>query len=327
MYNSAFQVSYRRKVYEKVAALAYQRMNNEAFKWLPDWIVSVTGADDAKEDIFSDLDYAAELCSAALGMEPSRYLDTLAAKTPLEQKDNNAAPMVCVLSTLCHKCTQTSDAAPPCISACVNHAIALNAIGRATIDPIACSSCGTCIDACPHGAITDKSRLYEVISAIGNGHKVMALLMPGLSELFAETVCKERLTKAFRKLGFYDVFEIGSMTGPHSYLSTNPERISQDIYCMNSGIKAVDKDTQVVLVAPSIMSKLGVVHNAKAEDVDYVLTPEEVLGMLDARRLCNAIIQKSDEEPLKYTREDHYPLQCTKEEGIAIDHSAAKMCS
>lgn len=61
MYNSTFQVSYRRKVYVEVATLAYQRMNKEAFKWLPDWIVSVTGGNDAKEDIFSDLDYAAEL--------------------------------------------------------------------------------------------------------------------------------------------------------------------------------------------------------------------------------------------------------------------------
>ena len=98
MYNSTFQVSYRRKVYEEVATLAYQRMNKEAFKWLPDWIVSVTGGNDAKEDIFSDLDYAAELCSAALGMEPSRYLDILADKTPLEQTNDPAAPMVCVLT-------------------------------------------------------------------------------------------------------------------------------------------------------------------------------------------------------------------------------------
>ena len=57
------------------------------------------------------------------------------------------------------------------------------------------------------------------------------------------------------------------------------------------------------------------------------MTLEEVLGMLDARGLCNGIMQKSDEEPLKYTREDHYPLQYNKEEGVTIDHSAAKMCS
>jgi NAD-dependent dihydropyrimidine dehydrogenase PreA subunit len=326
MYNSTFQVSYRRKVYEEVATLAYQRMNKEAFKWLPDWIVSVTGGNDAKEDIFSDLDYAAELCSAALGMEPSRYLDILADKTPLEQTNDPAAPMVCVLSTMCHKCTQTQDAAP-CLSACANHAIKLDATGRATINPSACSSCGTCVGVCPQGAITDKSSLYQVIRAIGDGHKVMALLMPGLSEQFAETIRKEHLTSAFRMLGFCDVFEIGSMTGPHSYLSTNPERISQEIYCMNAGIKAVDKDTLVVLVAPSTMSKLDAFHSTTAEDVDYVLTLEEVLGMLDARGLCNGIMQKSDEEPLKYTREDHYPLQYNKEEGVTIDHSAAKMCS
>ena len=181
MYNSTFQVSYRRKVYEEVATLAYQRMNKEAFKWLPDWIVSVTGGNDAKEDIFSDLDYAAELCSAALGMEPSRYLDTLADKTPLEQTNDPAAPMVCVLSTMCHKCTQTQDAAP-CLSACANHAIKLDATGRATINPSACSSCGTCVGVCPQGAITDKSSLYQVIRAIGDGRKVMALLMPGLKQ-------------------------------------------------------------------------------------------------------------------------------------------------
>ena len=57
------------------------------------------------------------------------------------------------------------------------------------------------------------------------------------------------------------------------------------------------------------------------------MTLEEVLGMLDARGLCNGIMQKSDEEPLKYTKEDHYPLQYNKEEGVTIDHSAAKMCS
>lgn len=327
MYNSTFQVSYRRKVYEEVATLAYQRMNKDAFKWLPDWIVSVMGAADTKDDIFSDLDYAAELCSAALGMEPSRYLNTLADEHPMDKTDGQADPMVCVLDSLCHRCTQTLDAAPPCLSACGHHAIHLNSAGRATIDPAACSSCGTCVGVCPQGAIADKSSLYPVIRAIGDGRKVMALLMPGLSDQFAETLQKERLTSAFRMLGFCDVFEIGSMTGPHSYLSTNPERITQEIYCMNAGIKAADKDTVVVLVASNVMSKLDVVRSTKTEEVDYVLTLEEVLGMLDARGLCNGIIQKRDEEPLKYTREDHYPLQYTKEEGVNIDHSAAKMCS
>ena len=162
MYNSTFQVSYRRKVYEEVATLAYQRMNKEAFKWLPDWIVSVTGGNDAKEDIFSDLDYAAELCSAALGMEPSRYLDTLADKTPLEQTNDPAAPMVCVLSTMCHKCTQTQDAAP-CLSACANHAIKLDATGRATINPSACSSCGTCVQFEADGIFPDSTEETEQI--------------------------------------------------------------------------------------------------------------------------------------------------------------------
>ena len=34
------KVSAMGKVYEEVAALAYQRVSKEAFQWLPQWVIS-----------------------------------------------------------------------------------------------------------------------------------------------------------------------------------------------------------------------------------------------------------------------------------------------
>ena len=89
------------------------------------------------------------------------------------------------------------------------------------------------------------------------------------------------------------------------------------------------EQADVVIYAGSLVNP-GMLKSTKETCEIYnsaKMTLEEVLGMLDARGLCNGIMQKSDEEPLKYTREDHYPLQYNKEEGVTIDHSAAKMCS
>lgn len=323
MCNSTFQVSYRRKVYEEIATLAYQRRTKEAFKWLPEWIVSHVGTTESTEDIFSDLDYAAELCSAALGMEPSRYLNTLAAPS-FDTEADATVPFVGVLTSLCHKCTSALDAEPPCLSACPSNALSLTAAGRAVIDPTACVSCGACIGACAQGAVVDKSCLYPVIRSIGDGRPVLALLMPGLSEQFAAVLRSDQLTSAFRMLGFQDVFEVGSTARP--YLSANPEQLSQEIASMVAGAHAVTPDTIVVSVTSSALSKLDIVHSMRTAGVDHVLTLEELMGMLAARGISPEILRDCDEEPLKYTRgEDHLP-QYTKEEGVKIDDTAAKMC-
>ena len=46
----------------------------------------------------------------------------------------------------------------------------------------------------------------------------------------------------------------------------------------------------------------GAQNGSKVAGVDYVLSLEEVKGMLDARGLRDEFIRQSDEEPLKYTR-------------------------
>ena len=44
------KVSAMGKVYEEVAALAYQRVSKEAFQWLPQWVISLMGMYEAQAE-------------------------------------------------------------------------------------------------------------------------------------------------------------------------------------------------------------------------------------------------------------------------------------
>ncbi len=185
------KVSAMGKVYEEVAALAYQRVSKEAFQWLPQWVLSLMGINEAQA-------------------EPA--------------------------------------------------------------------------------ATQEQSSLYQVIRCIGSGRSVTALLAPGLSHELSSMVRQSGLTSAFNMMGFQDVFEVSAANRKYS------QQVSQEIQSMSAGIKDADQDALVVLVTS------GAQNGPKVAGVDYVLSLEEVKGMLDARGLRDEFIRQSDEEPLKYTR-------------------------
>jgi Fe-S-cluster-containing hydrogenase component 2 len=54
----------------------------------------------------------------------------------------------------------------PCAEACGVDAIESDELGRATINPEKCVNCGLCIVNCPFGAITDKTEIFQLITAI-----------------------------------------------------------------------------------------------------------------------------------------------------------------
>ena len=183
------KVSAMGKVYEEVAALAYQRVSKEAFQWLPQWVLSLMGINEAQA-------------------EPA--------------------------------------------------------------------------------ATQEQSNLYQVIRCIGSGRSVTALLAPGLSHELSSVVRQSGLTSAFNMMGFQDVFEVSAANRKYS------QQVSQEIQSMSAGIKDADQDALVVFI--------GAQNGPKVAGVDYVLSLEEVKGMLNARGLQDEFIRQSDEEPLKYTR-------------------------
>ncbi len=94
----------------------------------------------------------------------------------------------------------------PCENACPVGAIAKDEDGHAQIDFSKCISCGKCVSACPFGAVHEKSQIIDVLKAIKEGKKVIAMLAPAM---MGQLPCSPaQLKEAIQKLGFADVYEV-----------------------------------------------------------------------------------------------------------------------
>ena len=94
----------------------------------------------------------------------------------------------------------------PCENACPVGAIAKDENGLAQIDFDKCISCGKCVSACPFGAVHKKSQLIDILKAIKNNEKLVAMVAPAI---FGQLPCSpKQLKDAILSLGFSDVIEV-----------------------------------------------------------------------------------------------------------------------
>lgn len=94
----------------------------------------------------------------------------------------------------------------PCENACPVGAIAKGEDGHAQIDFSKCISCGKCVSACPFGAVHEKSQIIDVLKAVKDGKKVIAMVAPAI---MGQLPCTpKQLKQAIMELGFADVYEV-----------------------------------------------------------------------------------------------------------------------
>jgi len=199
----------------------------------------------------------------------------------------------------------------PCEEVCPVNAISKNAAGREEIDHDKCIDCGQCVRACPFAAIEERSQMIDVLKALQDGRKPVALLAPAVVGQFPATL--SQIAAALEQLGFCRTEEVavGADETVRREAAEWQERIQagapfMTTSCCPAYVKAVNKhlpelkefvshtpspmaisarmakeaspETLTVFIGPCIAKRAEGLNNP---DVDYVLTFEELGAIFD----------------------------------------------
>ena len=208
----------------------------------------------------------------------------------------------------------------PCAKSCGMNAIKSDEFGRAEIDHNKCVSCGMCLANCPFGAIADKAQIFQVIQALKEKTHVYAAIAPAITGQFGPECTPEKIRSAMKALGFRDAVEVAigadlcSLQEAESFVNEVPDRIPwmgtsccpawsvmakqtlpERADCISMALtpmvltgrllKKQHKGCKVVFIGPCLAKKLEASRRTVRSDIDFVLTFEEVLGMLQARNI------------------------------------------
>ena len=206
----------------------------------------------------------------------------------------------------------------PCKKACPVGAIFYDEAGVCQINEEKCIHCGHCIHNCPFGAIGSKIYAVDVIRAIKEGKRVIAMCAPATEGQFGKDVTMAAVRAALKKIGFADMVEVGlggDMTAAYEAIewiearnegrkmttSCCPAFISMlrhhfpGIYEQNKSttvspmvavsryVKALYPDAVTVFIGPCIAKKGETLSEFIKDPADYALTYGEMVALLDSR--------------------------------------------
>ena len=224
----------------------------------------------------------------------------------------------------------------PCKEACGVDAIKSDELKRAEIDKEKCVSCGSCILACPFGAIFDKTQIFELVSSLEKGEKIVACVAPAFVGQFGNDVDFKTLKAAFLKLGFLDLVEVAigadlcSFGEAKEFVEKVPKNqpfmatsccpawsvmakknfkelapyISMELTPMaftGRLIKSKNKNVKVLFVGPCTAKKLEAFRKSVRSDVDFVLTFEEMSAIFKAKKIDFSSLSLKENEQEKAT--------------------------
>lgn len=226
----------------------------------------------------------------------------------------------------CGKCAQAcpynaiADLMRPCKRSCPVDAITMDEeTGLAVIDESKCIQCGACVHSCPFGAIGTKTFIVDIIKAMNEGKKVVAMVAPALEGQFGADITMSSIRTAFKKIGFADMVEVGlggdltayyeaeewaeafkegkkmttsccpafvNMVRQHfPMLEDNISTTISPMCAISRMLKAQDPDVVTVFVGPCVAKKSEATQQGIEGNADYVLTVGEVRAMLKAKEV------------------------------------------
>ncbi len=207
---------------------------------------------------------------------------------------------------------------PACLRVCPTGATYKDDKGRVEIDYEKCVSCGQCLVNCPFGAIADKSQIFQTIMAINAGDEVIAEVAPAFVGQFGGKGNVDKLREAFKELGFAGMEEVAlgaalcTVEEAEDFLDEVPEKIPfmgtsccpawsvmakkefpEHAGCISMAltpmtltarlIRRQHPNAKIVFVGPCSAKKLEAMRKSVKSEVDFVLTFEEMAGMMQAK--------------------------------------------
>lgn len=217
----------------------------------------------------------------------------------------------------------------PCAAACGMNAISSDEHGRADINYEKCVSCGQCLVNCPFGAIADKSQIAQVIWSIQHGEEVIAAVAPSFVGQFGGKGNVGKLREAFKLLGFSGVEEVAlgadlcTVQEAEDFLEEVPAKLpfmgtsccpawsvmAKKEFPDHAGavsmaltpmtltarmIRMQRPHAKIVFVGPCSAKKLEAMRRSVRSEVDFVLTFEEMAGMMEARGIDYLSLEDDD---------------------------------
>lgn len=206
----------------------------------------------------------------------------------------------------------------PCKKACPVGAIFYDEAGICRVDDEKCIHCGHCIHNCPFGAIGSKIYAVDVIRAIREGRRVVAMCAPATEGQFGKDIGMAAIRAALKKAGFAEMVEVGlggDMTAacealewieakkegrklttsccpafisllrhhfPQQYQQNKSETVSPMV-AVSRYLKHLDPDCVTVFIGPCIAKKGETMSAFIKDSADYALTYGEMVALLDSR--------------------------------------------
>lgn len=206
-----------------------------------------------------------------------------------------------------------------CQKSCPFDAILVNKKGTSTyIDPLKCTDCGFCVDACVDGNIVDRVQFMPLFNLLKTDKPVIATVAPAICGQFGENVTMNQLRSAFKKLGFLDMVEVAffadMLTLKEAFEFNEHVKSKDDLMITScccpmwvgmlkrvyadlvkhvspsvspmiaSGriIKKLNPECKVVFIGPCIAKKAEAKEKDLLGDIDFVLTFEELKDIFEA---------------------------------------------
>ena len=203
----------------------------------------------------------------------------------------------------------------PCEDVCPVKAITKGEDGTEHIDKDKCIYCGKCMQTCPYGAIMERSKVIDVYKSItAPDKKIIAIPAPAIYGQFNAT--PGQILSAIKAIGFDDVVEVAlgaedtsrneaaeflermeegkpfmttsccpafvNMIRKHfPRLQANVSTTVSPMVALSRWVREKYPQAKVVFIGPCVAKKTEQVEGGP----DYVLTTEEIVAMMDARKI------------------------------------------